>query len=184
MKHIKLKNTVCRALGHPGVTHLTARNYTTLLLNATMSCIYSYPQRNGTGAQTTWPMLLYRTKPVSTFYSRSHTRMVHPSVFSDDITSTISPFLDPTGALFSLFNLAIENEWLKPISTFLEAIHTDCNDITPEACHSRHNFPRRLAKEPDLVVMLMKLCVHIQMAGCKHLFFHFVKFTTWPAHST
>lgn len=128
--------------------------------NFTMSLISSHPHRNGTGSQTTWPVLLYRTKPVSTAYSSA---MVHPSVLSDDITSTISPFPDPTEAFF--FILAMENKWLKPISYFLEAIHMDCNDITPEACHSRHNFPGCLAKEPDSGVMLMKLCGHIQMAA-------------------
>lgn len=82
------------------------------------------------------------------------------------------------------FILAMENEWLKPISYFLEAIHMDCNDITPEACHSRHNFPGCLAKEPDSGVMLMKLCGHIQMAACKHLLLCFVQYMTWPNHST
>ncbi len=82
------------------------------------------------------------------------------------------------------FILAMENEWLKPISYFLEAIHMDCNDITPEACHSRHNFSGCLAKEPDSGVMLIKLCDHIQMAACKHLLLCFVQYMTWPNHST
>ncbi len=51
--------------------------------NFTMSRIYSHRKRNGTGAQRTWPVLLYRTKPVSTTYSSA---MVDPSVLWEDIT--------------------------------------------------------------------------------------------------
>ncbi len=144
--------------------------------NFTMSRIYSHRKRNGTGAQRTWPVLLYRTKPVSTTYSSA---MVDPSVLWEDITVR-PPYPHFQIRLRLFFNLFWQwkiNDW-NSYHIFLKQ-----STWTVMTSRQRHIFPGCLAKEPDPGVMLMEWCGHIQTAACKHLLLCFLLYVTWPNHS-